>query len=105
VLSAHELQDLFNRNAYMQRAIDDGYSCCLKREKRAVSPSEPPGTRSLTISYLDRHGQRVFTVHIYLRPNGEIGASGLADPKWLRHDDTIYTCDRPRQNRLLPDPK
>ena len=33
--------------------------------------------------------------HQFLRPNGEIGASGKPDPKILRLGDTIYIVGRP----------
>ena len=50
---------------------------------------EPPGTRSLTISYVNNAGERVFMVHIYLRPDDSIGGSGKPDPKWLFENGVI----------------
>ncbi len=44
------------------------------------------------ISYLNGEGQRVFTVHQYLRPDGSIGGSGLPDPKFLVEGGIEYWC-------------
>jgi hypothetical protein len=36
-----------------------------------------------------RDGQLMAIVHQYRLPNGELGASGLPDPTWLREGDRI----------------
>lgn len=45
---------------------------------------------SYIVGYLDLLGRQVFLVHLYLRPNGDLGGSGQADPKWLRDEEAIY---------------
>jgi hypothetical protein len=40
-----------------------------------------------------RDGQLMAIVHQYRLPNGELGASGLPDPKWLRDGDRILIVD------------
>lgn len=46
------------------------------------------------VSYVDERGHRVFLVHMFLRPDGSIGASGLPDPKWLFADGNVYEPTR-----------
>jgi hypothetical protein len=75
---------------YLNRAATGEFGCCLADEKTPRSPDEPPGTRSLTVSYVNEAGERVFMVHLYLRPDGSIEGSGKPDPKWLFEDSMIY---------------
>ncbi len=44
----------------------------------------------MVVSYVNDSGHRVFVVHLYLRPDSSIGASGLPDPKWLFEDGVVY---------------
>ena len=44
---------------------------------------------SVTLRFLDLQGTLIFVLHCYLRPNGELGASGLFDPKYLLDDDGL----------------
>jgi hypothetical protein len=62
----------------------------LADEKIPKSGDEPPETRSLTVSYVNGSGERIFLVHIYLRHDGSIGGSGKPDPKWLFEDGVVY---------------
>jgi hypothetical protein len=75
---------------YLNRAAHGEFGCCLGDEKIPDSPDEPPGTRSLTVSYVNDARERVFLVHLYLRPDGSIGGSGKPDPKWLFEDGVVY---------------
>ena len=59
------------------------------KEPERLPPGEPPGTRSQVFDYLDPSGERIVTVHRYLRPDGTLGASGLPDPKWIRRENEI----------------
>jgi hypothetical protein len=45
------------------------------------------------VSYVDDAWNRIFLVHLYLRPDGSIGASGLPDPKWLYEDGEVYQLE------------
>ena len=49
--------------------------------------TEATAVESLTIKFADSQGTGVFVLHCYLRPSGELGASGLFDPKYLLDDD------------------
>lgn len=89
-VSAEEIRDRFARGDYLNRAVAGEYGCCLKDSGWSQSPDEPPGTRSVTVAYVNDAFHRVFLVHFYLRPDGTIGASGRPDPKWLLDSGTIY---------------
>lgn len=88
-VTAEELRHRFEIGNYVRHALDQKYPCCLRKQVRCIAESEPPGTLSLTLGYLNHQGRRVFLVHFYLRPNGDLGASGLLDPKVLVADDGI----------------
>lgn len=68
------------------------FGCCLKDEGGPRSKNEPAGTRSLAVSYLNSALERIFIVHLYLGPDGEIGGSGKPDPKWLFEDGVVYAA-------------
>lgn len=84
------LRQRFAQGDYLNRAVRGEFGCCLTRERRCQSEDEPPGTRSLTVSYLSQDSMRIFIVHIYLRPDGAIGGSGTPDPKWLFEDGEVF---------------
>jgi hypothetical protein len=75
---------------YLNRAAYGEFGCCFADEKLPDSSAEQPGTRSLTVSYVNDARERIFLVHLYLRPDGSIGGSGKPDPKWLFEDGVIY---------------
>lgn len=81
----------------MARAVNGEFGCCLTHEN-APRYDEPPGTRSLMVSYLNDALVRIFMVHFYLRPDGTLGASGKPDPKWLFEDGVVYAVE-PRRKR------
>jgi hypothetical protein len=85
-----ELRRRFAAGDYFNRALAGEFGCCLKDLGRSTSPDEPPGTLSLVVAYPNDALHRVFLVHIYLRPDGTLGASGQPDPKWLLEDGSIY---------------
>jgi hypothetical protein len=89
-ISSSELRSRFNAGRYLNRAAHGEFVCCLKDVKRPSSPDETPGTLSYIVGYLDSSGKQVFLVHLYLRPNGDIGGSGREDPKWLLDDEAIF---------------
>ncbi len=67
--------------------MEQGYSCCCKYRRHRILATEPQGVESITLRFLDPQGTLVFVLHCYLRPNGELGASGLFDPNYLLDDD------------------
>jgi hypothetical protein len=74
--------------------------CCL-REDRLAPPEagQPKGTRSLLVGFVDHRGTRVCLVHMYFTPAGDIGASGLPDPKEIVDDTHIYRVYRPKSHQ------
>src|SRR6476620_10542157 len=80
-VSAEALRRRFASGEYLSRAANGEFGCCLADEKIPRSNDEPSGTRSLMVSYLTDALERVFMVHVYLRPDGTFGASGKPDPK------------------------
>ena len=74
------------------------FVCCLKRRGRRKSVGNLTGMRTYAVGYLDvRTGVPTFTVHFYMDDLGNIGASGLLDPKWIYEDGMIYTSNRRRE--------
>jgi len=96
LVSEAELRLRFAKGDYLNRATAGEFGCCLKRSGRADSRDEPPGTRSVVVSYVDEFRHRIFLVHFYLRPDGAVGASGLPDPKWLYENGVVYQSFKPR---------
>lgn len=90
-VSARDLRDRFNAGEYIARLEAGEFTwCCVDRSKRPASVGEPAGAESLCLAGLDALGHRIFVVHCYIRPGGEVGGSGLHDPKWLFEDGVIY---------------
>ena len=58
----------------------------MKKVVACRAATEPNGTSSVTLEFHDRAGIFVFMVHVYLRPDGQLGASGKLDPKCLVDD-------------------
>jgi hypothetical protein len=59
--------------------------------KPSPESDQPPGTVSVELLYSDRRTDDfVARVHFYWLPNGEIGASGVHDPKQLVIDGMVY---------------
>ncbi len=49
------------------------------------------GMRGYTVGYDDAvTGARVFLVHFFMDDEGNLAASGLADPKWLYEEGRLY---------------
>lgn len=62
----------------------------LGQLKHPRALAEPHCTRSLYVEYHDANGGLVAGAHMYVRPDGQLGASGKPDPKFLRLGDTIF---------------
>jgi hypothetical protein len=92
-VSADALRQRFAQGDYLTRSANGEFGCCLADEKKPKSGAEPPGTRSLMVSYLNDALGRIFMVHMYLRPDGTLGASGKPDPKWLFENGVVYATE------------
>lgn len=60
------------------------------RHASATKLPAPYCTESQMVRYLDEFGTEVACIHQYLKPDGELWASGLPDPKRLLHDGVRY---------------
>jgi hypothetical protein len=89
-VSEPALRRRFALGDYLTRAANGVFGCCLADDKTARTHDESPGTRSLMVSYLNDALERIFMVHIYLRPDGCIGGSGKPDPKWLFENGVVF---------------
>lgn len=86
----------------MERARDGEFACCILNDsghdkRRPARGTHPPGTRTVSVAYIDNRGYRVFVVQFFLYPNAKgceplIGASGREDPKWLwvENEGVVY---------------
>lgn len=92
-VSEDALRQRFARGDYLTRAANGEFGCCLADETRPRSDDEPAGARSLMVSYVNDAMVRIFMVHLYLRPDGTLGASGKPDPKWLFEDGVVYAAE------------
>jgi len=83
---------------YIERSLIGEFSCCLKAIRAEKSAGNLTGMRSYFVRYL-RASDLVptFSVHFYLDDQGNVGASGLPDPKWIYEDGVIYTSNRRRE--------
>ena len=73
------------------------FSCCLKEVRGAKRDGNLVGMRSYFVTYLRVLDLvPVFKVHFYMDLDGNVGSSGLLDPKWLYEDGVIYTSNRRR---------
>jgi hypothetical protein len=97
-VDAVELQRIFNERDYEGRVRRGELTVVVVKDAVPSNPQarEPKGTRSQLIQYRQRDGRTVATAHRYLRPDGNIGASGLPDPKRLYLADRILSV-RPEQ--------
>lgn len=81
--TAEDLRDRFSQDHCIERALKHSYACCVKYRRHRTLATEPEGVESITLRFSDSSHRTVFVVHCYLRPTGELGASGLVDPKYM----------------------
>jgi hypothetical protein len=95
-ISATEMQKIFNDGEYWERS-KRGELLVVPLEDRHPAftlANEPYCTRSQMLSFRDADGNEVARVHQYLRPNGNIGASGRPDPKRIFKDGELYRLQK-----------
>ena len=69
--------------------------CCLQDRGPLKTEGNLAGTRGHMVGYRDTAtGLPAFIVHFFMDQAGNIGASGLLDPKWLYEDGIAYTSNR-----------
>jgi hypothetical protein len=92
----------FNRGRYYERVSTGELTAIVRRDSTPArtKANEPAGTHSQEVSYLDAANQEVARVHQYIRAQGDVGASGLPDPKRLFENGILYRLrTRPQSAR------
>jgi hypothetical protein len=91
VVTAAELRQKFRDLDFLGRLQRGELTERLIKDRQPNPPpfGMPAGTRSQIIAYVDA-GRQVAIVHQYLLPNGQIGGSGLPDPKRLLIDGLLH---------------
>lgn len=90
--SAPEVRAIFN-SAVLPR-VARGEVREHVRDSGPPSPrsNQPPGALSQTVLYLEGR-QIVAEAHRFLLKDGSIGGSGLPDPKWVLHEETVLIAE------------
>jgi hypothetical protein len=88
-----EIQARFNRR-YLAAFRRGDLTHHIQRSGLAdPTANQPPGTRSEMWWLYERDGTKIALVHVYVKPDGTLGASGKPDPKVLILGDTRYVLD------------
>jgi hypothetical protein len=93
-----EIRRIFNEDRIAERGESGELRVEIKRSKPATNPALNnwmPGTLSQELRYYDQDNNLIAKAHRYLRPDGRFAASGLIDPKRVRHGDTMYILQLP----------
>jgi hypothetical protein len=95
-ITPSEMQTMFNEGTYWERAQRGEFSVVALEDRHPTltAANEPHCTHSQMLSYRDSSGNEVARVHQYLRPDGQIGASGKPDPKRLYKDGELYRLQK-----------
>ena len=78
--SARELRAVFNAYVLPRLHNEDLIELAEPATLASTAAGQPSGTLSQRVRYLDENGV-VARAHRFVRPDGELGASGLPDPK------------------------
>jgi hypothetical protein len=89
-ISEMELRQKFNAGLYWDRTKNGELTKVVMSRHVPASSREPSGTESQIVSIRDSGGQELARVHLYLRPDNTLGASGWPDPKIVLEGDTLY---------------
>ena len=82
-----DIRARFAGGRFIERALEQGYTWCCKYRRPRTLATEAQGVESITLKCSDPQGTTICVLHCYLRPDGDLGASGLFDPKYLLDDD------------------
>ena len=96
-IDAIELRKIFNEERIYERALSGELQVVVLEDRHPSLPlaREPYCTKSQMLSYR-RDGLEVARAHMYLRPDGTIGASGLPDPKRVVVGDKMFRLPKGR---------
>jgi hypothetical protein len=98
-VSTRELREMFNQSGLDQRVTSGEVAEVVLSSNHPSAPlaDEPFCTKSQMVELRETTTSTLLaTFHRYLRVDGNIGASGLRDPKALRVGDVVFIAeDRP----------
>ena len=98
LLTEDEIRTKFDAGTYSDLAEAGVLSTLLAYDKHRQPPTAdlPDCTRSQRVSFRDEDGKIHAEAHRFLLPNGEVGGSGLLDPKVIydHNTHTIYELRR-----------
>ena len=87
------MRELFNTRV-MPGLERNEFTKTLRRSGRPKAENrQSTGTRSEIYDIHDREGKLVAIVHQYTTVTGEVAASGMPDPKYLKIGQFIYNLD------------
>jgi hypothetical protein len=91
-VSPHRIRQMFNQGRYLDMVENGRLSEIVVESRHPSAPLAPVPfcTESQFASYQAEDGTEIAYVHQYVQPNGELGASGMPDPKRLLHDGQQY---------------
>lgn len=90
------MRKMFNDLGFWERVKAGELNAVVtdNRHPSLTKAREPLCTYSQEVSYRDSDNNEVARVHQYLKPDGEIGASGRPDPKRLLVDGVLHRLVR-----------
>ena len=98
-IPVQQLRQKFNDGRFWDRTKTGELTKAVLSRHVPISSKEPPGTESQIVSLFDSSNQEVARVHIYLRPDHTLGASGLPDPKIVREGDMLFMQEKKSQEK------
>jgi hypothetical protein len=97
-VTSAELRKIFNEGQYTER-VATGKLRLIVKKSRVTQMTEIktwiPGTESQELHFLDKAGEIVVKAHRFLRPDGQLAASGLVDPKRIFLNGEWYGLNSP----------
>lgn len=92
ITSRAEVRSLFNHLVLPGVSKGDVIEVVLWSAAPSPTSGQPRGALSQTVAYF-RNGERVAEAHRFLLRDGSLGGSGLPDPKFVVHDETILLAE------------
>jgi hypothetical protein len=107
-----KLRELFNRLFLPRIEAGELHEYVLKEGPAHPKYGQEPAAISQIVAYYEAgsgegelFGKKVAVIHRYLNADGSLGASGLPDPKSLKHEGKLYVLDRPQKAEVKKKPK
>jgi hypothetical protein len=95
------IQELFEEQGFRDPELFERFGivvveACWNEPGPNAPDDLPIGTLSVELSYRlgDEDGEEVARAHVFKRPDGSFGASGIPDPKRVLIAETLYRLDK-----------